>query len=78
MTNSTTQVTKHDLGALLKQELSSRQAKNPQYSLRAFARFLNVDPSYLSKVLHGSRCFSDKTCQEILAKLRASEEVALA
>jgi transcriptional regulator with XRE-family HTH domain len=40
---------------LLKQELRFRKKKNPRYSLRAFARCLEVDQSSLSKILTGRR-----------------------
>jgi transcriptional regulator with XRE-family HTH domain len=40
---------------LLKQELRFRKKKNPRYSLRAFARCLDVDQSSLSKILTGRR-----------------------
>jgi uncharacterized protein (TIGR02147 family) len=39
----------------LRQELARRCARNPQYSLRAFATFLGVHHSTLSQVLRGKR-----------------------
>ena len=39
----------------LRNELERRCKANPAYSLRAFAKFLGVDPSFLSKVLSGKR-----------------------
>lgn len=39
----------------LKSEWAKKAAHNPRYSLRAYARFLKVEPSYLSKVLRGQR-----------------------
>ena len=39
----------------LASELAFRQRANSRYSLRAFARFLDLDPSYLSKVIQGKR-----------------------
>lgn len=39
----------------LQQELVRRCQANPRYSLRAFAKFLDVDPSFLSKLFNGKR-----------------------
>lgn len=40
---------------LLQEELVHRCRKNPGYSLRAFARSLNVEPSALSQMINGKR-----------------------
>jgi uncharacterized protein (TIGR02147 family) len=40
---------------MLKEKLSSRQKENPQYSLRAFARDIGVNPGTLVKVFKGER-----------------------
>lgn len=37
--------------AFLTKELGRRKARNPRYSLRAFARFLEMEPSALSRVI---------------------------
>src|ERR1700733_14993200 len=39
----------------LQAELGRRCAKNPHYSLRAFAKFLAVDHATISQVLRGKR-----------------------
>jgi transcriptional regulator with XRE-family HTH domain len=39
----------------LDQEFSRRQARNPRYSLRGFARLLGTDHSTLSQILRGAR-----------------------
>jgi transcriptional regulator with XRE-family HTH domain len=39
-------------------ELMRRCAENPRYSLRAFARFLQVDHATLSQILRGKRAVS--------------------
>jgi transcriptional regulator with XRE-family HTH domain len=41
--------------ARLEQELDARRLKNPRYSLRAFAAFLETDHSTLSQILQGRR-----------------------
>ncbi len=44
----------------LQAELARRCADNPQYSLRAFARDLDVDHSSLSQILRGRRRLSER------------------
>ena len=39
----------------LVQEFAARRAKNPRYSLRAFAAYLGADHSTLAQILRGSR-----------------------
>jgi len=46
---------------ILTQELRRRKAVNHRYSLRAFARSLQMDPSTLSKILRGKRELSMST-----------------
>lgn len=41
--------------ARLRQEFESRRRKNPRYSLRALAMFLNTDHSTLAQILRGAR-----------------------
>lgn len=50
-------------------ELARRCAKNPQYSLRAFARDLGIVPSQLSEVLRGQTGLSNRTAEEMCNKL---------
>jgi uncharacterized protein (TIGR02147 family) len=45
---------------LLRFELSRRQSKNPAYSLRAFARDLELSPSRLSEILKGEKISAHK------------------
>lgn len=44
-----------DFRLFLQQELVRRCRENRNYSLRAFARHLNLEPSFLSKLLRGER-----------------------
>ncbi|BBM83651.1 hypothetical protein [Candidatus Uabimicrobium amorphum] len=55
-------------------ELQDRVARNPQYSLRAFAKFLDIDASFLSKVMSRKKVLSLKKVDEIVEKLRLTEE----
>jgi transcriptional regulator with XRE-family HTH domain len=42
---------------------------NPNYSLRAYARDLEIDPTLLSRLMKGERSFSKKMTQRLLAEL---------
>lgn len=54
----------------IKDDLSLKQRTNPQYSLRAYAKYLGIDSSTLSKVLNGKRALSAKNSVEIANKLK--------
>ena len=57
-----------DVQAHLSAEFAQRRARNPRYSLRAFARHLGVDHATLSQWLRGRRTISPRSA----ACLRAS------
>lgn len=59
---------------LLRRIMAERQEKNPKFSLRAFAKFIGVEPSFLSLVLNGKRDFADHTFHQIVEKLNLSEK----
>lgn len=50
----------------LKNEFSDRIRKNPQYSLRAFAKSLGVDPGTLCGILNGTRPLRSRTAKRII------------
>jgi transcriptional regulator with XRE-family HTH domain len=54
---------------LLREELERRRAGNPRYSLRAFARRLQVDHSTLSQLLRGRRRLSSRTMALLGARI---------
>jgi hypothetical protein len=58
----------------LQAELVRRCQANPQYSLRAFARTLKLDPSRLSKILKGQRPVSRALVEELGSRLGLSIE----
>ncbi|MBI3406181.1 MAG: TIGR02147 family protein [Acidobacteria bacterium] len=60
----------HSLRSFLQQELARRCAKNPQYSLRAFARQLGMDHSTLSQVLRRKRALTPEVIRKLGARLR--------
>jgi len=61
----------------LKSELARRRIINPSYSLRAFAKKLNLSPAYLSKVFNDERTLSVKAAGGIAQKLGYSEGESL-
>lgn len=59
---------------ILTEELDRRIKKNPRYSLRAFAAYLGIHPSALSRVLAGKQELSLRAGVELLLKLNLSKE----
>lgn len=53
-------------------ELCTRKENNPSYSLRAFAKYLNVNPATLSQVFSGKRGFSKKNALKVASKFSLS------
>jgi len=60
----------------LQNELSERLKRRPHYSLRAFARDLEVSPSSLSEVLNGRYRFSRQRVSALAKKIKLSSEHA--
>jgi len=58
-----------DFRLYLQNTLIERTSSNPSYSLRAFAKHLNIEPSALSKILNGKRRISKKMFTKISLKL---------
>ncbi|MDZ4662828.1 MAG: DUF4423 domain-containing protein [Pseudomonadota bacterium] len=58
-----------DLKHRLQSELIERCRKNPKYSLRAFAKALDMDHSLLSKVVRGQRPLGKKLSRKLQAQL---------
>lgn len=59
-----------DARSILHEILSERQAANPRYSLRAFARDVRVSPQQLSNVIIGRRGFSAQTAERVASNLK--------
>lgn len=70
-----TQGSKISVVQILDQELRNRSKNNPAYSLRAFAKFLEVSPALLSLILNGKAPVSRKMAEKVCAKFILSEEV---
>lgn len=60
---------------ILKEALSAKIAVNPQYSLRAFARDLQVSPQQLSNFMNGRRGMSMKAATQISERLDLTPKV---
>jgi uncharacterized protein (TIGR02147 family) len=58
-----------DLREALRNELARRCARNPRYSLRAFARHLGTDHSTLSQILRGRRALAVRTIERMCTRL---------
>lgn len=58
----------------LNTELESRTEDNENYSLRAFAKFLEIDPSLLLRIMTGKQSLSLNKAQEIAEKLKLDQE----
>ena len=54
---------------LLESELARRSSRNRRYSLRAFARYLDVDHSTLSQWLRGRRTITPRTVASLAPRL---------
>lgn len=63
---------KQDFRLRLQAELERRCSENPNYSLRAFARFLGVDSSVLSKILNNKRAITPKMFERLSKKIGLS------
>lgn len=61
--------TKREFRHVLQDELTSRCAQNPNYSLRSFAKFLEISPSALSALINGKRPLTDKMKERLGLKL---------
>ncbi len=58
-----------DFRFFLQEELLRRCKKNPRFSLRAFARTLDVEASSLSKILNGKRTLTKKMLHRLCTQL---------
>ncbi len=59
---------------LLLNEIENRKEKNPRYSLRAFARYLGIGPSTLSRILTGRQELSHSACKNIIKKIKFNRD----
>jgi len=57
---------------MLRQELQTRKKRNANYSLRSFAKALEMSPAQLSQLMSGQRSLTLKMFQKIIEKLSIS------
>ncbi len=62
----------HDFKLFLAREFRARNERNPNFSLRSFARALDMDPSLLSKLINGKRKMTNKQITKLGEKLGLS------
>lgn len=62
----------------LQKEFTDRCRRNGRYSLRAFAKLLQMEPSSVSQILSGKRIASQKVVSQICARLSVAPEQAQA
>lgn len=58
------------LRTILQNELARRRQVNPRYSLRAFARSVEIEHSTLSQLLRGKRTMTWKSIRQIAGTMR--------
>jgi transcriptional regulator with XRE-family HTH domain len=63
-----------DLRTYLQTEFERRTRHNPRYSLRAYARMLQIDPSALCKILKGKRAITGQMFDHLCGRLSLSEQ----
>lgn len=61
---------------ILKSQLSKRAEKNPLFSLRSFAKVLQVSPGILSEVMNGKKALSYKMAEKFVINLDLQGELA--
>lgn len=54
------------------EEFAKRKARNPNFSIRAFAKWLDVSPAQLSQLMTGKRPLTPKTMNKIVNRLGLS------
>nr|BFD59698.1 hypothetical protein CKG001_18050 [Bdellovibrio sp. CKG001]BFD63062.1 hypothetical protein BdHM001_17430 [Bdellovibrio sp. HM001] len=59
---------------ILQKELAERRKRNPQYSLRAYAKMLGMNSGSLSHILEGKRRLPAKACLTACDKLGLTSE----
>jgi len=62
---------------VLLSELATRKTANPRFSLRAFARVLDMSPALLSQLISGKKNLSKKQASKIASKLMLSPKEKL-
>ena len=64
----------YEFRKFLQNEFLERIQRNPYYSLRAYAKFLTLNDSTLSKILNGKLKISDKRFEDLSDKFNLTLE----
>lgn len=67
-------MSKQRVASIIKKAFAERQKKNPQYSLRSFARDLDVSPGRLSRILNGKDEAGNRLISAVLRSKVFTEE----
>lgn len=59
---------------ILAERLNERRLRNPQYSLRAFARSIEISPAHLSNLISGRKKLTLKLANKIIEKLQLNSD----
>nr|BFD61028.1 hypothetical protein CKG001_31350 [Bdellovibrio sp. CKG001]BFD64443.1 hypothetical protein BdHM001_31240 [Bdellovibrio sp. HM001]BFD68643.1 hypothetical protein HAGR004_36650 [Bdellovibrio sp. HAGR004] len=62
--------------SLIKSHLGNIQTRNPQFSLRSFAKKVGVSASTLSQALHGKRVMNKSTVKKVLTEIASADSKA--
>ncbi|UXR64113.1 TIGR02147 family protein [Bdellovibrio bacteriovorus] len=62
--------------SLIKSHLADIQTRNPQFSLRSFAKKVGVSASTLSQALHGKRVMNKSTVKKVLTEIAPQDAKA--
>ncbi len=63
--------------SILVNHLASRKRRNSQFSLRSFAKVLEISPGQLSNLMRGKKNLTTKQAVKIIEKLNLSEEESM-
>jgi uncharacterized protein (TIGR02147 family) len=63
-----------DYRQILKDSYIEKSSRNPRFSLRAFAHYLEMSPSWLHEVLNGKKGISKTTAARLAKRLGLSDE----
>ena len=64
-----------DFRLFLRQDLVQRCRKNPKYSLRAYARYFEIEPSALSRILRGERALTPRMFNRLADRCNLSPDL---
>jgi uncharacterized protein (TIGR02147 family) len=66
-----------DIVTILNDEFLKKKSKNNRYSLRAFAKYLDIDPSLLSRILNKKIPISNKILNKVQRKIQLDTKTFL-